>query len=173
MTNDSLASTQKSRTYPQFALAGGLLALLLPAAALAAEDGTRMPGAACKLGLPQSKDTTLFSVDEIYNSSLETVSITCPMPRAVIDSTSLEYASVLVDRSVSCTLLLMTEAGDYHSNPPNGSTEVLSNGLTRLVWADGDENVYTPAGGTYTFVCNLPPQTGVYNYYIVENDGED
>ena len=168
-----ITETSETRRNPRAALAAGLVALLLPAAALAAEDGTRMPGAACKLSIPQSKDTTLFSVDEIYNSSLDTVNITCPMPRAVIDSNSLEYASVLADRSVTCTLLLMTEAGDFYSNPKNTSLESVHNGLARLVWADGDDNVYTPAGGTYTFLCTLPPQTGVYNYYIVENDGEE
>jgi hypothetical protein len=165
--------TQKTRSAAWFALAGSLLALLLPAVALAAEDGTRMPGAACKLRYPQSKDTTLYSVDEIYNSSLDTVDITCPMPRAVIDSSSLEYASVLAERSVTCTLLLMTEAGDFYSNPVPTSTEQLANGLIRMVWAEGDYNVYTPAGGTYTFLCTLPPQTGVYNYYVIENDGEE
>jgi len=167
MTRITVASTRF------FTVACSLSALLLPTGAFAAEDGTRMPGSACKLTLPQAKDTTLYNADETYNSSSQTVSVTCPMPRSVIGSSSLEYASVLTERGVSCTLLLMTETGDYYDNPASSSSEAMSNGLVRLVWAGGDENVVTPAGGTYTFLCTLPPQTGVYNYYIVENDGEE
>jgi hypothetical protein len=148
------------------------VALLLPTAAFAAEDGTRMPGSACKLGLPQAGDTTLYAVDEIYNSSDKAVAVTCPIARNVIDSSSLEYASVLAEKGVTCTLLLMTEVADFFGNPANTATEQAGS-FQRLVWGRGDEDVFTPPGGTYTFLCTLPPQTGIYNYYIVENDGED
>jgi len=151
----------------------GLAMLLAPVAASASEHATRVPGGACKSILPQSRDTQLFSSDKIYNSSNDTVDIACPVTRNTQVASSIEYASVLTEFGVRCTLLLMNDIGNFYANPTNTSTESYQNGYMRLIWAAGEENLETPADGTYTFLCTLPPRTGVYSYSVVENVDED
>lgn len=168
----TMITSLRRTTRQALVLCASLVGLLAPAAASASEDTTIMPGSACKLAGFQGADVgTQSFAGRFQNASASVIPATCPIARAVADSDSLEYASVLVSGQVSCSLVLISSTGDFQRVPSSGSQAVGDKIL--LQWALGDANVYVPNPGAYAFDCTLESSGVIYYYQIDENDGED
>ena len=160
----------------------GLPLIAFNMSVMAAEDVKVYPGALC-----QSETNTQSIVRNpqgvMLNTDTDPQTWICPIVR---NHVSLEGAIIMVrDRNavegdpnadVSCRLFTRTPTGQLVASEAQGSA---GTGVVPLEYGAGDPNIDgMPGDGHYYFRCTIPGifgglRSGVVEYRVTENDGED
>ena len=157
-------------------LGSALVAVICPTAATAAQDPGVYPGAACQPYY--SSNTFRHNYGGVYNNSSETQDWVCPVARDFEDSGSIEYAQVTVHASSSgrpnCDLRSITEEGKLYKIAAPRIYSTRTSRVYTLKFGLGPDNAINVVQyGSLYFYCSLPRDSGILNYRVTENVGED
>jgi hypothetical protein len=146
-----------------------------------AVDGKAYPGALCQ---PETNTQSIVRNTKgvMFNTGTDPQTWICPIVRDRHVS-SIEDATIVVrdnngdpNADVSCTLFSRTPTGQLVASEAQGSA---GTGVVPLEYGAGDPNIDSmPGDGHYYFRCTIPGifgglRSGVLEYRVTENDGED
>lgn len=134
-----------------------------------AVDGNIYNGSECTFAEPDAYGGQERSIVKLWNRSGQTQAFSCPLTRDLTTS-DVEYAYIIGSSAITESTCRFWEREDdftYSSwTPDSVVAETPSYNKTR--WFDSTSYAATTDWASYQITCDVPDDSGVYNYYLEE-----